>query len=235
VRIASSSRLWGAEANGVMNLLADNRVRFDGLVGFRYLSLQEGLGIDTDQLFAAAPPFAPSALAITTSDRFSTRNQFYGGQVGGRLSWRGGRVSLNLLGKVGLGSTHQPLRVNGTATATGSGVLTDIQPVTVPGGVFAQASNIGRRSRDQFAVISEAGLGVTYSITHRIQAGVGSNFLYWSSVVRPGDQIDRNVNITRAALPLIGSTPTGPVAPLPRFDRDDFFAHGVSFTLGLSF
>src|SRR5262249_57291457 len=128
VRIASSSRLWGAEANGVMNLLADNRVRFDGLLGFRYLSLQEGLGIDTDQLFAAAPPFAPSALAITTSDRFSTRNQFYGGQVGGRLSWRQDRLSLNLLGKVRLRSTHQTLRVNRTAPATGARVLNGSQP-----------------------------------------------------------------------------------------------------------
>jgi len=51
--------------------------------------------------------------------------------------------------------------------------------------------------------------------------------IYWSSVVRPGDQVDPVVNFSQ----LFGGPLVGPAQPLPQFNRTDFFAHGLSFGL----
>ena len=54
----------------------------------------------------------------------------------------------------------------------------------------------------------------------------GYNFMYWSNVVRPGDQIDRNINPNLA--PVFGGTAGGVGAAAPaRLNREtDFWAHG---------
>src|SRR5262249_14160304 len=72
----SSSHLWGAEINGLVNLYHAGAFRLAGLAGFRYLDLLESLSL-TDQTF---DPISGGSLAVT--DAFGTRNQFYGGQIG---------------------------------------------------------------------------------------------------------------------------------------------------------
>ncbi len=56
---------------------------------------------------------------------------------------------------------------------------------------------------------------------------MGYDFLYWSSVARPGDQIDRTVNSTQIA-PRTGPF-TGPARPAFEFKNTDYWAHGVNF------
>ena len=43
VAVSSATRLWGAELNGLFNLARAPSWRLDGIVGFRYLDLQESL------------------------------------------------------------------------------------------------------------------------------------------------------------------------------------------------
>jgi hypothetical protein len=52
VGVNLSSRLQGAELNGVCNLCCGCRGRVDLLAGFRYLELNEGLGITENLLVA---------------------------------------------------------------------------------------------------------------------------------------------------------------------------------------
>ena len=100
-----------------------------------------------------------------------------------------------------------------------------------PGGLLALPSNIGRFSRDRFGLIPEVNLNVGYQLTDHLRLFVGYDILYWSNVVRPGDQISRSINPTQQ----LGGTLMGVAAPLPQFHTTDFWAQGVSLGLDLQF
>ena len=107
--------MWGAEANLALSLLSQGNVELVGLVGLRYVDLRETLHIDTS---SAALNAIPNNILIQ-SDQFRTRNQFYGGQVGGRLNWQGERFALDLTGKLALGGTHQSIDIQGYSMQSG--------------------------------------------------------------------------------------------------------------------
>lgn len=221
VAISSSSHLWGAEVNGLFNLRRSCRLRLDLLAGFRYLDLQERITLDT-----AVNDFVLD-IQNHEHDDFSTRNQFYGGQIGARLGWRTGRISVDVTGKVALGSTHQSVSIQGFNEQSGSGAANG----TFPGGIYAQPSNIGRETRDTFTVVPQAQVKLGVDITKNITASVGYDFMYWNRVVRPGEQMDRSVNQTQQ----LGGTLIGPARPQSPFDRSDFWSQGVSFGLEFRF
>ena len=213
---ASSMRLWGAEVNPSMTFLERPSLRVDGLFGFRYLDLSESLGIETnsnDLLYL---------IQTQTEDSFQTRNQFYGAQLGTRAIWGRPDLFLDLATRVALGSTHQVVDVAGITTSQGLGAAT---PGTFPGGVYAQPTNIGRSSSDHFAVVPQVQVKVVYALCQHLQVYAGYDFLYWSSVVRPGDQIDHAVNLSQS----LGQPLTGPATPRPLMERSDFWAQGLSF------
>ena len=73
-------------------------------------------------------------------------------------------------------------------------------------------------------------------MTDFVRLSVGYNFLYWSSVARPGDQIDRNLDVTQIPnfLPLPpGTAPVSPPRPMPLLRDNGYFAQGI--TLGVEF
>ena len=196
--------------------------RLDFLTGFRILGLDENIHV-TESL-QIVPELGGAGFNIV--DLFGTHNNFYGGQLG--LDWeiRRGRWTFDFLGKVALGDTHEKIIIDGTTTRTFGGV-SEVQP----GGLLAlPGTNIGSFTHDRFAVVPEAGIKVGYQITPHIKFTVGYTFLYWSEVVRPGDQIDPFVNITHIPF---GVTPTGPARPAALNRTTDFWAQGVS--LGLEF
>src|SRR5205823_3226983 len=100
--------------------------------------------------------------------------------------------SLDLRGKLALGVTHQEINISGGQSLTNAAGTAQAL-----GGLLALNSNIGDFSRDRFSVVPELGVNVGYNLTPNLRAFCGYNFLYWSSVVRPGDQIDRGLDITR--------------------------------------
>jgi hypothetical protein len=220
VSVASSSRMWGLEGNGIYRLAGDDGSNIGLLAGFRYLRLDEGLAIGEDLLVPAGSP-AAAGLGIQVQDDFATRNNFYGGQLGLRGEVIRGAWSLDLLGKLALGDMQQLTDIKGA---------TRIQPAggtgaTFAGGLLALPTNIGRSSRDRFAVLPEVGANVAYRVTDGLRVRVGYTFLYASSVARPGDQIDRSVNPTQ----LPPGTLRGPAVPAFVFHGTDFWAQGLNF------
>jgi hypothetical protein len=221
VSVSSESRLWGAELNGLLNIVRRGSWTFDGLLGFRYVDLAENLKISgfTDNRF--------DDIQQTFHDSFRTRNEFYGGQIGGRFSYCADRFSVDVIGKVALGSTHQDVNIQGSSFWAGSGFA--LPAGVFPGGVFTQPSNIGSRSADTFSVVPQLGVKLGVNLTQHLTATIGYDLLYWTHVVRPGDQIDHNLNATQ--LPGVGVQ--GPLLPAPLFNHTDFLAQGISF--GLAF
>jgi hypothetical protein len=211
------SRLWGAEVNFRHNLWCCDWYRLDLIEGFRFVGLDETLQIAEVRTDLTSPPSAP----ILVTDRFRTSNRFYGAQVGALQEFHFGRWYIDVNGKVALGSTHQVVDINGS-TSVGGG-----PPVV--GGFLAQASNIGHFGRERFCVVPEVGMNVGYQITDYLRLYVGYNFLYMSSVVRPGDQIDQVVS--RPTIPPVGGGSPPGARPRFAFQGTDFWAQGVNFGL----
>jgi hypothetical protein len=224
VAVSLSSRLQGTELNGVCNLCCGRRGRVDLLAGFRYLELNEGLGI-TEGLTVNPSVPGTGGTAFGVSDQFNTRNRFYGGQVGARAEfWRGG-LFVNVRGTVALGRTDQVVEVAGGTVIALPGQV----PAVANGGLLALPTNSGHFTGGRFAVVPEVGINVGYQVTENLRAFVGYSFLYWSNVVRPGDQIDRAVNPSQfpqsAAVPQL----IGPARPAPVLRDTDFWAQGINF------
>src|SRR5439155_23558826 len=104
------------------------------------------------------------------------------------------RFSGEVTGKLALGSTYQVVDIQGAITQAGPHPLVPPGPGTFPGGLFAQSSNIGLRSANQFTILPSLELKLGYEVTPRARVFAGYDILYWNRVVRPGNQINHNVN-----------------------------------------
>ena len=140
--------------------------------------------------------------------------------------------AMDLTARLSLGANQQSIGIAGTS---GSRVAPDAPFVTVPGGVFAQPTNIGSRSARRFSVVPEMSANVNYSPFDWLKLRVGYQYLYWTGVLRPGNQIDRSVNDT-----LIPTSqffgPTGTeTRPARQVNATDFYAHGVTFGIELTY
>lgn len=198
------------------------------LGGFRYLQLDEGLGIaESSAVNPALPAGSPlfGGSTITMSDQFDTRNYFYGPQIGAQAEICCGRLFVDVLGKVALGVTHEVVDIHGlTAIASPNGTT-----VLTPAGFLATGSNSGRSTRDAFAVVPELGINVGCQFTRHLRAFVGYTFLYCSSVVRPGDQVDVGLSGTQIPTDSRFNPQAGPARPAVLFRDTDFWAQGINF------
>jgi hypothetical protein len=133
-------RLWGAELNLRCNICSGCTWRIDWLTGFRYVELDENLRISENVFVLPGSPLGTPGDFATVQDEFSTRNQFYGGQVGLDAEWRHNRWVVDFRGKVALGDNHETVIIKGSQLVThANGSVQGFN-----GGLLALPSNIGR-------------------------------------------------------------------------------------------
>src|SRR5205823_11587377 len=101
---------------------------------------------------------------------------------------------------------------------------------TIPSGLLVLPSNAGHFVRDQFSVVPEVSVNLGMELNSHLRATVGYTYLYWDHVFRPGDQIDRVLNVTQIPGPAGGSGLLGPARPTFPNKDTDFWAYGL--TLG---
>jgi hypothetical protein len=167
---------------------------------------------------------------VTDVDRFRTFNNFYGGQLGTRVTWMLDRWVIAGTAKVALGTSHETATIHGsTAVFTPDGAVT-----WIPGGILATSANIGNYSRNAFAVVPETGLNIGYRITPRITARMGYSFVYWSNVLRPGNQLSRVVSTNLVPTDSNYGVP-GPNEPAYQFHASSYWAQGINFGLDFGF
>ncbi len=230
-----SGRFAGANIDFIGNIGCGPTGRFDFLIGYRYLTLDDRFGMEsttaaTDGLLLAQ---GTAALASIT-DRIDTSSRFNGFDVGLRGEWHWDRLLVRATAKVAFGASDE------NATLTGQTSL--LSPPTVafpagiptvaPGGFLVRPSNSGTTSTEQFAVVPELGLTLGYQVFDWMRFTVGYSFLYWSNVARSGDQV--NLSINRLEVPAL-TAPTGftPLQPLATIHCTDFWAQGLN--VGLEF
>jgi hypothetical protein len=235
--IETRDRLWGAEVNCRRELCRRCRVQVDLLAGIRYLELEEDLNLTNTTTFSAAP-IIPSDATIIFSDRFGTRNQFIGPQIGLSSEFNYRCFFVNLWGKAAVGNNHQTVLIDGN-TVSRAPPPTLLGNQDLPGGIFTQASNLGRFERDVFAFVPEAGINLGYQCSPQLRVFGGYSILFINNVVRPGEQIDTTINPTANVVLASVFNPVAPPAfvPSPRpaftFRDSEFWAQG--FNLGVEF
>ena len=198
--------------------------RLDFVIGYRTARLNDDLQISHSVTALTADLF-PAGTVWNAADRFSTKNEFHGAELGVIAEMRRQRWSLEMLMKLSFGGTNSTVDINGNTTLNGV--------AAGDGGVLTRPSNIGTYSSDEFTMIPELGATLGYDLSCNLRFMFGYTFMYWSKVARPGDQIDLALELVNGSLPplqVVGSR--NPEFP---FATTDFWAQGLSLGLDYRF
>lgn len=186
--------------------------RIDATLGWRFLQLKEGLTL-SESLTQTNPNDT-----FEIRDGFRTRNQFNGVELGVLWQARRGYWSLDGHMRSSIGNTRHEVIIDGSTQTNGGAAVT--------GGLLAQPTNIGTFTRDQFGIVTDLGAQLGYQLTPRWRLLAGYNFIYWSNVVRPGDQIDTDLNTN--LIPPRANPVTGAERPRFAFVDSDYWVQGVN-------
>jgi hypothetical protein len=228
----TTSDLWGMDFNFRRFLYENDTSRIDGLVGFRYQRLRDLVQTNSTSTvndILNSPFILPNGSMLGIMDSFQTTTNFYGGQLGLAGHFEQGRWSLDATSKIGLGVNSRAVIINGQTTFTSPG----LPSLPFSGGLLALPSNIGRHSSSGFSVIPEIGANLGYQLTSNMRVFAGYSFMYWSNVVRAGDQINPYLNTSQVPRTLPPSTLTGVASPAFVEHDTGFWAQGVM--IGMEF
>jgi hypothetical protein len=212
VLVRATSRFGGGDLNLLFNLYRNNGWTVNLLGGYRYLELDESLGITANSTLFTTATFtdnlgnvlvtAPPGSGLLVIDEFRTKNQYNGGQFGAEFQYLWQRFSVNGAVKVALGDTHEVVSINGSTNV----FPVNSSPVTLIGGNYATLQ-IGHYAKDRFAVAPEVLFSLGYQITPWLRGQIGYDLLYLSSVARPANQIDNTYDgAAHPGVPLASSS-----------------------------
>jgi hypothetical protein len=231
--LSLTSRMQGAELNGLVNLTQRDTLRLDLLCGFRFVELKERLTFATTALGLgpANPVAGNNGLVFDTLDKFNTHNDFYGGQLGLRGEYRRGKWFANGTIQIALGDMFEQADRHGDYLTNVLNNPAGGTPRNFAGfGAFVQHSNMGGNHRHEFAVVPEAGINVGYAVRNGLRVYVGYDFLYLSDVLRPGKQIDQVINFSQTVDSIAAGNGFTPGSrPAPTLTSSDFWAQGINF------
>jgi hypothetical protein len=222
VNVNTTTDLYGFDANFIHNYSCCCDYRFDLLVGYRYLNLEDKVRVSEGlTVLSNSNPAIPQGTTFALADSFRTINEFNGGQFGFTTERRSGRWYLSGRNLIALGNTHSETTIAGNTRVT----LPTGASMFNSGGLLTQPTNIGTFDNDHFAVVWEAQTTLGYQVTDNIRAFVAYSWLYWSNVSRAGDQIDTVVNSSQ----IPPGTLNGPARPIFQRRDTEFWTQGVSF------
>lgn len=191
--------------------------------GFRYWDFIQRLKFHT-----SSPNLPPLVDVYDTRDKFYTRNNFYGGQIGATVSYVWDCLLIDIKGKLAIGAMYQATDIHGHLISnTFNGLGT---PVTYEGGYFAVPSNAGHHHRTTFAVIPEGNLNVGFQVTDYIRLQVGYSFIFVNDVLWASKQMNRHINPTQSSALETAPNPTliGDSEPKASLNADSLWAHGLN-------
>jgi hypothetical protein len=230
--------MWGAEANVWKNIYyyptgTTGSVSMMG--GFRYQEFNSRFDVNSFSVFnqnlAAFPAFASFAgNSLGVSDSFAAHNRFYGGQFGiSGQWWPGDWLFIDVGFKLALGVTSEDLDIAGSQVRT----LANGTRVVSEGGLLALPSNIGSHHLNKFSQVPELDFKVSIPLLNSVTLSTSFSALYWSRIVRPTQQIERNIDITQIPNfpPAAAAVPTGLGQPSVPFRQSDLWLLGLHLGL----
>jgi len=227
--------LDGAELNARTIMFWIGGFKMGALAGVRYLNFREDfvlndnytLNISNASAAAAGMGATFSATGFTntflanTIDAITTRNQFYGPQVGLYAELRCGDFFLNGDVKTAVGPNLQTVGITSFTTF----------PFVVGGGSIFGPTDNGEHHRTRFSVAAEGNLQVGYQCFSWLRCFAGFDFLYFLNTARPANQTAPGSSIF---VSVAGTNNQAAVAP-QQFHFGDQNAWFEGLSLGLEF
>jgi hypothetical protein len=206
-----TSHLLGSEVN-----IKKSFRSIDGLIGFRWLHLQETLSFSGR---TSALPDSMESGFYNFKDSFKATNNFYGPQIGINCDYHLQKWSLKSFVKLAVGVCSQKETIKGKSQTSNGNLFymtNNTGNQVLNGGVFAEPTNQGTHHHHPLAILLETGAKIAYHFTPCLDLSVGYNFLWLNKVVRPEKMIDRKINPTQTALAEASreSVGVGPVVPI---------------------
>jgi hypothetical protein len=202
-------------------------VRLDLLAGYQAARIDEDLSIDS----LTVTQRLDTIESLAVSDIFDTKNEYNAGYFGLQADYRHCNWSLDVMAKFAFGNMHQTVSIDGQTVATDANGGVSVRN----SGLLAQAAtNVGVHVQDEFAFMNDTSVKLSYHATQRLKLSVGYSLMYWSNVVRPGDQINLNVDSR-----LLGDPPDNPDPPITQpafvFKTTDFLLQGINLGMQYDF
>jgi hypothetical protein len=193
------------------------------LGGYRFFRLNERLEINEDLLVTGGGAVA-AGTTFEIVDRFAAANEFHGAEFGVKSRWLRGPWTFDALAKLGLGNNRQRVSAGGSTAIT----VPTFDPFVTEGGLLVQETNSGATERDRFALLPELQLKAACRLNNNWEWHVGYTLLFLTDAVRPGAQIDRQVD-GRFLDPNAG--PFTPTNPAFAFEDSSVWLQGVNVGL----
>jgi hypothetical protein len=222
INITSSRQVYSNEINLRRSLYSDCWRRIDVLAGYRYMRLGESLNISTNSTSLDSSTLGTQ---FAVQDMFSTGNNFNGGQIGVNMQLYRGCWTIDLLGKIALGGVSQQARINGSTVIT----PVDEAIQTYNGGILALPSNSGQFNQTVFGAVPEFGVNLRYQWTPLWRVSVGYTIMALTNVLRPGDQIDLNIDPSQFPPGTAGTS------PVYKFNQSDLWLQGINLGVECNF
>jgi hypothetical protein len=201
--------------------------RLDLLTGVYFTHLDEALSIQESLVSTGGGTGIPVGTRIRLSDSFRIRNRFLGPQLGLANRWNHGRWIFDAVMKLAIGSTRSEIALAGSTTTT----TPDGATASDANGVLVLTSNSGRFDVNKFTFVPELGVRAGIRLNRSWRGTIGYSLVYWGQVVRPGDLVDRSLNLSQL--------PPGPLVGAERPELDlvfaDFLAEALSLGLECTF
>ncbi len=201
---------------GCLSQVTQGTTRLDFLLGYKFMRMDDRLRIRED--LVTLDQVIQQQFVVR--DSFDANTEFHGVDLGMIYEFHRCRWSFELLTKIAIGNNRQRVDIDGNTDITLMGMTTPRV-----GGLLAQSTNIGSYSNDQFSVIPEVGVTLGYRMNDKLKLSFGYTFIYWSNVVRAGEQIDFNVDARLLADP----PPNDATRPRFAFQDTGFWAQGLNF------
>ncbi len=225
VRLANQMQM--ADALARINLSRSQSERVDFLLGYHYAQFDERLNIDGSTTYIDPLGVNRVGTVLASNDLFQGKNYFHGGELGLISKSTTGSLTVELSTRISLGNNSSQVLIDGTTTTSVPSLATQKSV----GGLLALPTNINTYTHNSFAFIPQVGVTLTRRLTHNLDCSFGYSFIYWSKIVRPGQQIDRQINPTQIPPgPLVGKA-----APQFSFATSDFWAQGLQFGIQYRF
>jgi hypothetical protein len=231
ISVFHQTSLQGAEVLMRRSLLQGCNFRVDVLAGWRYNRLDDQLLISDSKIAVGTGTGLALGTMLTEFDRFNTVNTFNGGVIGVGGNWCKCGWFVDGWMKLALGNNHSSTTISGQTTSTVPLQAGGAQVTTTQAGLLAQGTNIGTFTQNQFAVIPELGLNLSRQLSPRLRATCGYTVMYWSRVIRPGDQVDTSLNLTQLSTAGL----TGTARPTYPGIASDVWAQGLNVGLDYRF
>lgn len=238
IDISNKQQFWGVGAMGLMKIQHGEHVGLDLKFGLRYTNIEDEFGFAQNSAGTDAVTFADRDFdaggVFSVVDSFKANNDFIGGDLGVRVSFKYGRFRAEIQPKIALGGNMQEVEIRGRSVGIDGGTGT---VYAYNGGFWAQDTNIGDHNRTRFCVVPEINVKVGVEITKNLEFQAGYGITYWSDVVTAGKHVSRNINMDKIAIDGYGPDAADPLyqAPTFKFHSSDFWAHGVTAGFKIKF